>query len=620
MNKFLKILFITMIIFLLIMSGIIINKNIIKNTSDKIAEKEEVNGIDFDVYSNENNKLMILVKAYDEENGIKELKYNIDGKEKIINSGSKRQVAIDFIVDKDGEYKFIAISGNGKTMEKTLEIDEEYKNHLIDIEISNENEYETEKEITIDYKKYNNRQYKIGEKSGNWTNYENSFKVNSYDILSKSLENEDKTLNIYAKSEDKAGNKVIITKKFVTLDLDMPNKPKIKTVKSDDYARIEDGKFKINSEIEIEFDNRQDVKNYYSTNYGITWNEYNGKFTTDVINVLAKTIKTVSGLTIENNEYIKPSADDAITYEAYDNNTNTIFTTNDFKYININENSIGKEITFYMRRGNSGFNQYINFIDSNGTILQSYEYNGGGEEKNYIYNIPEGTVKIAYKGNTENYYTGWAGANHYWAQLVEISVDNKPQINVEQIYAKLHLDNTVDKPYYNISINYDNWCVKKQYKIDDGDWKEYSEMLKIIDGQHKIYAKGIYENNTETSVSEYNCDFKNYIEENGYDDNDSTYVTADETKYIFIDSNLIGKNISFKIERGNTNFDQYIYFYNNNELISDYKITATGTYEYLIPEGTTKIGYKGSSQNYTSGWAGINSHYARLIDLKIINE
>ena len=145
-------------------------------------------------------------------------------------------------------------------------------------------------------------------------------------------------------------------------------------------------------------------------------------------------------------------------------------------------------------------------------------------------------------------------------------------------------------------------------------------MLKIADGQHKIYAKGIYENNTETATSEYNCDFKNYIEEYGYDNDDNTYVTADETKYISVDSNLIGKEISFKITRGSAEFDQYIYFYDDKEeLVQEYKITQTGTYKYTIPKQTVKIGYKGSNQNYTSGWGGGDSHYARLIDIKIIN-
>lgn len=620
MNKILKFLLIIIVISILMITFHFVNNNVIKNKINEKAEKEEISGIEFDVYSNENNKLEILVKAYDKENGIKELKYNIGEKERVLNANFKSQVATDFIVDKDGEYKFVAISGNGNTIEKTLEINEEYKNQLINIEISNESKCETEKEITIDYKKYNNKQYKIGDKSGSWTNYESPFKVNSYDILSKSLENEDKTLNIYAKSEDKAGNKVIITKKVIMLDLDLQKKPEINVIKADNYTRIEDGKFKINSEIEIEFDNRENIKNYYSTNDGITWNEYNGRFNTDAINIMAKSIKTISGLKIENSKYVQPNSTDAMTFEAYDNNKNNIFTTNDFKYINVSENSIGKEITFYMRRGNSGFNQYINFIDSNDTILKSFAYESGSEEKNFTCNIPEGTVKIGYKGNTQNYTAGWGGGSHFWAQLVDININNKPQINVEQIYAKLHLDNTADKPYYNINIKYDDWCVKKQYKIDDGDWQEYSEMLKIADGQHKIYAKGIYENNTETATSEYNCDFKNYIEEYGYDNDDNTYVTADETKYISVDSNLIGKEISFKITRGSAEFDQYIYFYDDKEeLLQEYKITQTGTYKYTIPKQTVKIGYKGSNQNYTSGWGGGDSHYARLIDIKIIN-
>ena len=584
----------------------------INNIANKQNALENDKDISFDIYAYENNNMKMLVTVTDVENGIKTIQYERQGQKINQYCNLKKRVSIDYEITEDGEYKFIAISGKDEVIEKTLIIDKAYRDQIIDIQISSNDKIETEKEITINYRNLENNTYKIGESSSNWIEYTQPFKINSYEILKDKLENEDKTLNIYAKSEDKANNRVIIMKQIVNLDLDMPDQPQINVSNLGDYARIEEGKIKLKSYIDIIYDSRKDTINLYSTDNGENWNEYNGAFEYEKIDILAKTVKKETGLNISSTRRIEPGASDAIGTVAYDGTVNTVFRTDDIKYIDVSSDMIDKNISFEIQRGNSGYNQYIFFIDNDGNVIESYTLTSGGK---YKYTIPENTTKIGYQGSTSDYASGWAGANKYHARLLEIEIENEPKINITPVYPKLNLDNTVEEPYYIADIEYNIWSKEKLFKIDDGEWQEYTGKLKVEVGQ-TIYAKGIDKDTDNTKEVMYNCTQGDFMSKEAYDNDNSTVVTTDNTCYISIGNELIGKEISFYILRGNGGINQYIYFEDDNgNVIESYTLTSGGIYKYNIPTNTTKIGYKGSTANYTTGWAGSSKHYARLVDI-----
>ena len=84
--------------------------------------------IDFQIYSNDNNQLGILVKSKDNEYGIKTVKYkNKDGKDIEINGNGKREIALDYEISKDGNYDFSMINNNGDTVTKTLNVNDNFR-------------------------------------------------------------------------------------------------------------------------------------------------------------------------------------------------------------------------------------------------------------------------------------------------------------------------------------------------------------------------------------------------------------------------------------------------------------------------------------------------------------
>lgn len=150
MKKKIKILILFFLLILVISISFLIGK------SEKIGiininKKQEnyMQDIIFEVCSNENNILEILITARDTEFGISNLIYQTeDGIEKNIEGNGKQTVSIDYIITENGTYEFKMINTEGKETVKQLVIDDEYRNRGTWSEIY---------EITSDYiDKYGN--------------------------------------------------------------------------------------------------------------------------------------------------------------------------------------------------------------------------------------------------------------------------------------------------------------------------------------------------------------------------------------------------------------------------------------------------------------------------------
>ena len=219
-KKFIYILLFFVIIFSLI---ILVTKNKLTfiNNFNSHKNNENTREIQFEPYSNENNLLKILVTITDNEYGLNKVTYKNDNDTDItINAHNKNKVSFDYTIETDGEYTFTASNTNGDKIEKKLIIDSINKENdtfgnLIDINIAPivEDGYSVAHKANVNINfKYGQgtNYYKIGN-STTWSTYNNEFQIDSNTILENNLqENDNKTIIIFAKKEDKANNKILI--------------------------------------------------------------------------------------------------------------------------------------------------------------------------------------------------------------------------------------------------------------------------------------------------------------------------------------------------------------------------------------------------------------------------
>lgn len=318
------------ILAILIISIIIFKRYEIMNKISTITNRQQViQDITFNVYSNENDILKIMVTAEDTENGIDKLLYmSKDGKQEEIAGQGKDKVAIDYEITEDGDYEFKAINKLGQEIIKILTVDESYRNNLIDIQVSTETEISANGKVNIDYKgnEDKSRMYRIGE-NGTWTNYSGEFIIDSYNIIKNNLQNnETKTVTLYAKIQDKANNTVLIKKELNNIDVDIANKPEITyTGGNKNVVLKQDGIYLDgNVNVKIKYDEREDITNYYSFDKGNTWNLYTNEFETNETSIIAKSVKNNSKLEISNTQNCKNVlVNDAMPPETYDGDNNT---------------------------------------------------------------------------------------------------------------------------------------------------------------------------------------------------------------------------------------------------------------------------------------------------------
>lgn len=281
---------------------------------------------------------------------------------------------------------------------------------MIDINIipKSNTELITEADVSIDYHSNTiemNEKYKIG-KSNKWNNYTDGFSINSYQILENSLQEDDgKTVTIYAKKEDNANNKIIISKATMKFDLDMPNEPVINVKDVAEYPHFNAYGYELNSKIEIQYDDRDDIKNYYSVDNGDTWQEYIGEINTKNLIIQAKSVKKNSGLTIKTSKRVQPKAPDALGSEAYDGDENT---GAEKGKIYIAPEIIGKDVRIYFGSstgtwGSSGFIIY----DANGKSLFSKTISYRDSHYDKIITIPENASYLVY--TSDSGYSGSPG-------------------------------------------------------------------------------------------------------------------------------------------------------------------------------------------------------------------
>ncbi|MCI8641472.1 MAG: hypothetical protein HFJ59_06375 [Clostridia bacterium] len=183
----------------------------------------------------------------------------------------------------------------------------------------------------------------------------------------------------------------------------------------------------------------------------------------------------------------------SIGVNAFDENENTAFVMDTYPYEYEASVLIDKELWekkievnilyWYASRGGNGVNLvFLNNIDQiigEGIYIRNPSY--PGEPTHLIKQIlvPEGTQKM------KVYYGEYQGK----VNINEIRVVNEPFINNKPKYSKI-TNQRIEKGYSSVSIDYFVTSIQRLYKIDDGEWEEYTGTINIEEGKN-IYMQKV---------------------------------------------------------------------------------------------------------------------------------
>ena len=607
-NKYIKfwIVLILIVILVAILIYILPKRGILKNTIN-LNKQEIIKDISFDVYSNENDKIIVLVTVEDSENKIKQLTYKENGKEKTINTYLKEKVSIDYQITSNGEYTFKAINGVGETIEKTLVIDDNTRDNLIRIDTKSDRELGTKLDVNIEYTENNRNsknEYKIGN-STKWQEYSEKFTITSYDIIEAKSQDNDEQFTIYAKIEDAAKNKVIISKKIVNLDLKLQEKPIITTEGVEEYPILTKDGVCVSGTINIQYDNNYETDNYYSLDNGDTWQKYTGTIITSKSEnitrgtILAKSVKRVSGLENISKQEI-PLAENSLGINAYDGDYKTEIKgpygseKKLEQYLNIDETAYLREYEITQNTKNDGScgspSMNIYFYDDNNEIIgNEYKYQNVGSNYKSRIVCPKGAkyLKIILNGSS-----GWGGSSYCSFKEISVVEDNKIIVSrTKKIYPVIEKNGVILPNNITIDIRYPENYKNQYYKIGENtEWIACDKNISINSQiNDKIYTKGIDIDGNEQNRDVYTVELEDdAILPKAYDGDESTFYLAGNavTKNIEISETAWNKQLKI-LSKGY----QIVSFLDKDGNVLYKKTHRQKDTTYTIPENTTSMKY-----------------------------
>ena len=312
----------------------------------------------------EAQRLQVKVDVTDDTR-VAEVKWaeGIQGESYFADQGESIPNNSTVIITKNGYYTFYAEDGVGNKQVYTINVvNIDTEGPEVNINVTPEQGIVIEAKANIDYGDSVKNQYKIGE-TGTWQDYTGEITLSAYDIINQGLLNSDKTVTIYAKGTDRAGNVTEVSKIVSNIDLDMPEAPQINS--NYGYPILTEYGVEVDGSTEIIYDDRDDIDNFYSLNNGETWIKYEGTFTAMSGTIRAKSVKKVSGLEIETSKEVAMPAD-AIGPEAYDGNAETYYANPDMnknKYIKVDRSARGKNVYI---KSDIYYASYISAINAEG--------------------------------------------------------------------------------------------------------------------------------------------------------------------------------------------------------------------------------------------------------------
>lgn len=342
-----------------------------------------------------------------------------------------------------------------------------------------------------------------------------------------------------------------------------------------------------NIEINVKYDDRSDITNYYSFDNGKTWNLYTKSLITNETNIIAKSVKNDSGLDItkkQNCNNILYSKN--ILAEAYDADLETYtYATN--KHIILNNDLGGCRVKLYINCPAFNHVNIVFYKEDGETRVGESGYWHTNYALNYLtLTIPEEAKYIAIVPTSQQ--------ASYSCNLYNIEIDSEPIGDTLGLYP--YMDNMGIKNEKKYKIQYFETAVKKLYSYDNENWNEYVEEGITLEKGQTVYAKSIDKKGNESKMLTYENELEDILGEEAYDGNDDTKTYA-YNKILYINPEVWNKQIRMKIEAKLYSRVNIRFLNENNEIIKEYS-RANNTYDenFVIPENTKKITWK-----YTDG-------------------
>lgn len=534
-----------------------------KISSYKITNIDDINPNVDAVFDSVTPKRQITIQIKGTDNlGIERVGYvkGIVSKEKFDGTYLKNNGS--FTITENGIYTIYAEDKVGNKITKQIEVTNIDKTAPdITINVLNK-EYGIATEVEINYGDSATKQYKVGT-NGTYQNYNGKFQIKSNDVLT--LANEDKTLTIYAKGTDIAGNENEVSEIIYNLDLDAPATPVINAKTG--YPILTEYGVKFDNELTVTYDKRDDIDNYISLDNGTTWKLYTGYEEVTNGTVMAKSVKKNSGLTITAAKNVaQPS--DALPAEAYDTNNSSYTTNLRNKILYVNKNVWNKSI-YIVNITASGENYSdIVFYDSSNKAISSLSLS----YRNYSVLR---TDKLIIPENTAYIYFNWRPA--YYGDtpvLYELYLDTNSTFEEKYIYPKLK-STGIDNGYSLVNVNYYPNALKKYYKINEGEWKIFENYPIKLNFNDTLYTKYIDKNGNESSLSSYTSKLKDVaLGESAYDKDLNTYVMNPRNKIVSVDRSMRGQNyIIVNNTASGENYSDIMYYDENWNLISSLSLS-----------------------------------------------
>ena len=475
-----------MLLILIILIALLAGKNKLINNKENIKAEELVeDGVKFEIYSKsiDTIELRVLVTVTDNEYGVNSIKLP---NSKIIIGNGKKQIAIDYKITEDGIYNFEYTNQNGDVIQKQLSVDENFRNNILKFNFDNVDSLTTDITANIEYNSVKNGDvyYKLGE-NNDWKKYEdNDIKLNSYELLK--YKNSDNTITLYAKIQDKNKNEILTKKILSNLDLDMPNEPVITSDK--EYPVISSKGVGVFGHIIVDFEDRDDVTNYYSYN-NTDWEEYTNEIPLNgFAKIYAKTVKKESGLQISTSKLVGANAADALSPLVYDKDYESYASASGRKRINVEKEVWGSALRIKWKRagydfaGDGSNSAYLYAYDASGKVIGNSFF--GGQ-----YEIPENTEYIM--------FCGTGVGKIYEVSLYQLA---KNIINVSKDGDDYNGDGTEEKPYASLKKAIELAGYKQKIYVSDGVYnldamnEGFSPEVGIFDGDNAVEIYGNNEN------------------------------------------------------------------------------------------------------------------------------
>lgn len=235
----------------------------------------------------------------------------------------------------------------------------------------------------------------------------------------------------------------------------------------------------------------------------------------------------------------------------------------------------------------------INELEETSQLLYYKAYGSGWQ----TVTIPEDCIKLK--------FVSYVIGSTQYSYFKEINICNEPVFQENKNYPILTA-NGVTNLISKMDISYFPSSDRKVYKIDEGEWRDYTGTITVNVGS-TVYAKGIFSNGKETKISECIASVpSDAIGSKAYDGNYNTYekgIARDDGKplKLCIDESAVGKRLKIKFLSSNHG----AYGYGNFKIFDDggniiYKESSVYDYQktITIPERAVMFWYCGQINNY----------------------